>query len=297
MLKFSVPNNMKPIMLRDFLRKQMKLSLTIWRKIKGSGMIKINGIQAFPNSMVSSGDVIHLSWRQECTIQPINLPLSILYEDDSLLVINKPAGILVHPASGRTEPTIANGVIEYYRSKNSPMGFHPVHRLDRNTSGLLLIAKTAYVQHLLSCGQDLQITRRYLALVTGVPFPAEGKINLPIGRRPGSIIERTVCAEGKEALTFYRTVLSFPSASLLDIELHTGRTHQIRVHLSYLQHPLLGDDLYGGATFFINRPALHSSRLELIHPIRQERLAFSSPLPSDMQNVLEALESQTGDDN
>ena len=297
MLKFSVPGNIGPIMLRDFLRKHIKLSLTVWRKVKREGTIEVNGMQAFPGSLVSSGDTIHLNWRQECNIQPISLPLSILYEDDSLLIINKPTGILVHPACGHSEPTIANGIIQYYRSKNCQHGFHPVHRLDRNTSGLLLIAKTAHVQHLLSRGQNLQITRRYLAIVTGVPFPAEGKINLPIGRRPGSIIERTVCPEGKEALTFYRTVRSFQNASLLEIELQTGRTHQIRVHLSHLQHPLLGDDLYGGSSVFINRPALHSCRLELIHPIRQEAMCFSIPLPADMQNVLDALESQTGDDN
>jgi len=295
MLNFSVPDNIGPIMLRDFLRKQMKLSLTVWRKVKREGTIEVNGTKAFPGSLVHSGDTIHLNWRQECRIEPISLPLSILYEDDSLLIINKPAGILVHPVCGHTEPTIANGIIQYYQNKNCQLGFHPVHRLDRNTSGLLLIAKNPHVQHLLSRGQNLQITRRYLAIASGVLFPAEGKIDLPIGRRPGSIIERIVCPEGKEAITLYRTLLSFQDASLLEIELHTGRTHQIRVHLSHFQHPLLGDDLYGGSSFFINRPALHSARMELVHPIRKEKLCFSMPLPADMQKVLDTLTSQTNE--
>jgi len=289
MLTFHVPNNSPPILLRDFLRKQMKISLTAWRKIKREGTILKNGTAIVPASLVQAGDRIDLEWPQECHIQPIDLPLTIRYEDDFLLLINKPAGVLVHPTCGNREPTIANGVIQYYRSQNYSLGFHPVHRLDRNTSGLLLIAKAPHVQHLLSQAKNLQITRRYHAITAGTPCPEQGQINLPIGRRPGSIIERMVSPEGKEARTDYRLLQKLNNASLLEIELHTGRTHQIRVHMSYLHHPLLGDDLYGGSREFISRPALHSAQLQLIHPITGESLSFLEPLPADMQIVLEAL--------
>lgn len=297
MLNFSVPINTEPVMLRDFLRRQMKLSLTTWRKVKWTGSIEVNGEKAFPYSTVYPGDTISLHWEQECRIHPCRLSLSILYEDDALLIINKPAGILVHPACSDKEPTIANGIIEYYRSKNCYLGFHPVHRLDRNTSGLLLIAKTPHIQHLLSHEQNLQIIRHYYAIVTGFPTPAAGEINLPIGRRPGSIVERMVCMEGKEAITSYRTILNVQSASLLEIQLHTGRTHQIRVHMSHIHHPLLGDDLYGGPKSLINRPALHSASLEFVHPIKKEKMSFILPLPEDMQRILTILSNQFDGNN
>ncbi|MBP1763333.1 MAG: pseudouridine synthase, RluA family [Firmicutes bacterium] len=289
MLTFRVPDHSPPILLRDFLRKQMKISLTAWRKIKREGTILRNGTAVVPGSLVQAGDCIDLEWPQECHIQPIDLPLTIHYEDDFFLLINKPAGILVHPTCGNMEPTIANGVMQYYKSQNYSLGFHPIHRLDRNTSGLLLIAKAPHVQHLLSQTKNLQINRRYHAIAAGILSPEQGTITLPIGRRPGSIIERIVCPEGKEAITDYRLLQKFKHASLLEIELHTGRTHQIRVHMSHLQHPLLGDDLYGGSRDWINRPALHSAQLELIHPITGKNLSFFEPLPADMQTALETL--------
>jgi 23S rRNA pseudouridine1911/1915/1917 synthase len=292
MLDFIVPNITSPMMLRDFLRNRNNLSLSLWRKIKHTGIIEINGLSAQPGSLVRPGDQIQLFWPQECLIQPVDLPLTIYYEDDTVLIADKPAGMLVHPSCNNNTTTLANAVIYHYRSHNCQAGFHPIHRLDRNTSGLILVAKTPHAQHLL-CERNLFLTRRYRSIVAGILEPALGTINKPIGRRPGSIIERIVCSNGQQAITTYQTVSNFRNASLLELELHTGRTHQIRVHLSYLGHPLLGDDLYGGSTYLIKRQALHSMYLEFIHPDTKKKMSFSTDLPDDMRILLEDLRNGT----
>ena len=286
MLYFIVPSMNRPVTLRDFLRNQSKLSLTIWRKIKHTGTIEVNGDPAYPGSLVHTADKIHLTWPQECLIQPTCLPLSICYEDDTIIILDKPAGMLVHPNCEGTATTLANAVIYYYRSHNCQAGFHPVHRLDRNTSGLILVAKTPHAQHLLCQSNSLRIARSYLAIITGYPEPSQGTIDKPIGRRPGSIIERMICPNGQPAVTMYRTLHSYGKVSLLELQLCTGRTHQIRVHLSFLGHPLIGDDLYGGSKYLLDRQALHCAHLEFTHPTTGKKISLSAGLPYDMQTVL-----------
>jgi 23S rRNA pseudouridine1911/1915/1917 synthase len=217
------------------------------------------------------------------------MPLVIAYEDNALLVIDKPSGIMVHPTARQDGITIANGVLHHYRESGQSCDFHPVHRLDRQTSGLLLVAKNAYIHHLLS-GQGIKhVQRSYQAIVTGQPQPLSGTIDAPIGRKPGSIIERMISASGQEAVTDYRTISGTSTASLMQISLRTGRTHQIRVHFSHIGHPLLGDDLYGGCTDLINRQALHAGKLAFNHPITNELLTIHSPLPPDMLSILTVL--------
>ncbi|WP_312423515.1 RluA family pseudouridine synthase [Anaerospora hongkongensis] len=288
MLDLIVSDKLSTLPLKEFLRKS-GLSLTLRRRIKHNGVITRNGTPISWNEPVFGQDQITVSWPLENKIEPMPLPLAIAYEDSALLVIDKPPDIMVHPTARQDSITIANGVLHHYRESGQSCDFHPVHRLDRQTSGLLLLAKNAYIHHLLS-GQGIKhVQRTYQAIVTGQPQPAAGTINAPIGRKPGSIIERMISPCGQEAVTDYQMISGVSAASLMQISLRTGRTHQIRVHFSHIGHPLLGDDLYGGATELINRQALHAGKLAFNHPITNELLTIHSPLPADMRSVLTLL--------
>ncbi|MBP2649767.1 MAG: pseudouridine synthase, RluA family [Firmicutes bacterium] len=293
MLSFSLPAHSQPQLLPEVLR-HLKISLTLRRKLKkASDAILVNNHPVPWNTLIHPGDTVSINWPSDCTIEPHALPLTICYEDSSLLVIDKPAGLLVHPASGNhSELTLANAVIHHLKSETVAPSFHPVHRLDRNTSGLLLVAKNPYCQHLFSVSSDKNLRRSYLAVVTGIPSPPEGIIDAPIGRLAGSIIERSVQPDGQNAITHYKTLAVFPQHSLVELRLETGRTHQIRVHLSYIGHPIVGDDLYGGSRELISRQALHATRLQFIHPISGEPLDITSPLPEDIEFLINNLQNQ-----
>jgi 23S rRNA pseudouridine1911/1915/1917 synthase len=288
---FKVPASSPVLPVAKFLRAHAGLSLTLWRKIKNSGSIAINTSPAATTDLVHPGDIITISWPNNSTITPESLPLKICYEDDWLLVVDKPAGMLVHPTSGQHSGTLGNAVLYYYNTQNSTSGFHPVNRLDRNTSGLVLLAKRPDIQHMLNRNSQ-QISKQYLAIAAATPPTLQGVITAPIGRKPGSIIEREVRPDGQEAITCYRVLTAWAAACLLEITLKTGRTHQIRVHLSYIGCPLLGDDLYGGPTHHLHRQALHAAKLSFPHPITQQTLTIVSPLPTDLSNVITQLGGQ-----
>ncbi|MDU2066239.1 MAG: RluA family pseudouridine synthase [Sporomusaceae bacterium] len=291
MLKFIVNYslNEKPLTVKDYVRYHLKFSLTAWRKLKASGSITLNGETASPISFVFPQDILLLNMPTQNTLLPIAGPLAICYEDEYLLAVNKPSGLLVHPTSTLHETTLANLVLYYYQQQGLLSDFHPIHRLDRNTSGLLLIAKHAYIQQMLATSSLKSIARQYLALVTG-ELDCSGEINAPIARKPGSIIERTVSPNGQEALTHYEVVQTYRNATLLRLILATGRTHQIRVHLSHLGYPLLGDDLYGGQRTIIQRQALHSASLTFPHPITNEMIRLFCPIPPDMLQAIQKLQ-------
>lgn len=293
MLEFIVPDQQTPQTAKNFLRYHAGVSLTLWRKIKNQGQLLING-KLFPgNTLVYPGDIVSIvPGDSNCSILPVNLPLDICYEDEYLLIINKPAGILVHPTNREMDHTLANAVMYYYQQKNLSCGFHPIHRLDRNTSGLVLIAKTPYLQHLLSVDHIKKVRRIYFALVSGILPKSSGKIDAPIGRHPDSIIERIVTSEGQKAVTYYQVCKISSDSSLIQLELETGRTHQIRVHLAHIGHPLIGDDLYGDTTKLLNRQALHAAKLTFMHPILNHVLEINSQLPNDMQKLMKKLNFQ-----
>lgn len=282
---FIVPSTLsKPLSAKDFLRRHCGLSLASWRKLKTGGEILRGSKSLQPMTSLQPGDPVTVRWFTPPTsLQPIEMPLSILFEDDALLIINKPAGILVHPSTMSSEPTIANGVVHYFQT-NPYCHFHPVHRLDRNTSGALVIAKTPHVQHVLS-QNNFSLQRKYWALIEGSLQPSEGLIDLPIGRAPDSIILRRIAADGQPAQTNYRTIKTGASHSWLELELLTGRTHQIRVHLAAIGHPLLGDDLYGGSIAQIARQALHSFYVSFKHPLTSEQISLEVPWPQDISTV------------
>ncbi|MDR7868182.1 MAG: RluA family pseudouridine synthase [Sporomusaceae bacterium] len=292
MFSFILSGDEQPTFLNKLLRR-LNFSLTLRRKLKRCpDAIRLNGIPVTWQTVVSPGDVLTITWPDESHIEPIPLALTVCYEDDHLLVADKPAGLLVHPASGPPEPTLANAVVHHLRTRGEAGAFHPAHRLDRNTSGLILIAKNPYIQHLLFADGGKPLERTYLALVSGHPHPPTAVIDAPIGRLAGSIIQRTVCPDGKAASTAYETVAAAGPHSLVRLRLLTGRTHQIRVHLAHIGHPIIGDDLYGGSTALIGRPALHAAALAFPHPVGGQRVSLSSPLPPDMDHLLAELQSR-----
>lgn len=275
---------------RAFLQKKAGISLNLWRKIKRSASFEQNGQAVNPAlTIVQTGDLISYDLQEHSAIEPVHLPLDIRYEDDTLLIVNKPANMLVHPTTKEHENTLANAVLYHYNETHQSLAFHPVHRLDRQTSGLVLIAKLPQIQHLLSTAQGKLFHRNYLALIPGRLTPAFGTIDAPIARKPGSIIERIVDAGGRPAITHYKTLKATDALSLLSLTLETGRTHQIRVHLAHLGHPLLGDDLYGGNHGLIERQALHACQMSFCHPLTQQEITIAAELPEDMARIVSSF--------
>ncbi len=261
------------------------------KKIEKS--ILVNGTWEHVNYRLTPGDVLTIHYQEETssdTILPSNLPIDIVYEDEDILVVNKPAGMPVHPSQNHYEGTLANALMHYYTEKGETFTFRCVNRLDRDTTGLVLLAKHAISAGILSVSmQNREIHRTYLALTEGIFSEQYGTIDAPIARKGESIIEREVNFEtGEKAVTHYEVVSTCPNHNytLLSIHLETGRTHQIRVHMQYIGHPLIGDTLYPSDCFNIQRQALHSSRLSFSHPITGELMNFEAPMPNDMSRLL-----------
>lgn len=294
--------------------KQHHISQRMRRRLRNEGIITVNNEPATWNTLVHGGDhfVMKLTPEQEFSLSPMDL--DIVYEDEHILVINKAAGVLMHPTSTVRDHTLANGVLYYYQETHQHYDFHPVHRLDKDTSGIVIIAKTSVVQHAFD-KKHIHFHKSYDAIVEGKLPAVPLTINWPIGRKPGSIIERYCTTEGKPARTDI-TVISHNTRPIVDKSpiidsntiigsnnmadgncethfthvqclLHTGRTHQIRVHVSQLGYPLAGDDLYGGHLDYIQRQALHAARVSFHHPMTNEWLELSADMPQDMKDLIQ----------
>ena len=294
--------------------KQQHISQRMRRRLRNEGIITINDEPATWNTLVHGGDhlVMKLTPEQEFSLSPMDL--DIVYEDEHILVINKAAGVLMHPTSTVRDHTLANGVLYYYQETHQHYDFHPVHRLDKDTSGIVIIAKTSVVQHAFD-KKHTHFYKTYDAIVEGKLPAVPLTINWPIGRKPGSIIQRYCTTEGKPARTDI-TVISHNTRPIVDKSpiidsntiigsnnmadencethfthvqclLHTGRTHQIRVHVSQLGYPLAGDDLYGGHLDYIQRQALHAARVSFHHPMTNEWLELSADMPQDMKDLIQ----------
>lgn len=291
MMEWVMDESQQGTLIRTFLQETGGFSKRLLIKAKSpAGIISVNGEKKTVRYVLQTGDVLQVKLPQEVIAERMQkeaLPLHIVYEDDSFLVIDKPAGMATIPSRHHPTGTIANGLLHYYAEKKLPYTVHIVTRLDRDTSGLLLVAKHQYSHSRLAALQKVQqIDRTYVAIVHGVPEKTAGVIDAPIGRKAGSIIERVVTPEGQHAKTHYKLKEQYASSSLLELTLETGRTHQIRVHMAFLGHPLLGDDLYGGEKQAISRQALHSSKLVFPHPETGEKMSFTSPLPAEMAACL-----------
>jgi len=294
--------------------KQQHISQRMRRRLRNEGIITINDEPATWNTLVHGGDhlVMKLTPEQEFSLSPMDL--DIVYEDEHILVINKAAGVLMHPTSTVRDHTLANGVLYYYQETHQHYDFHPVHRLDKDTSGIVIIAKTSVVQHAFD-KKHTHFYKTYDAIVEGKLPAVPLTINWPIGRKPGSIIQRYCTTEGKPARTDI-TVISHNTRPIVDKSpiidsntiigsnnmadencethfthvqclLHTGRTHQIRVHVSQLGYPLAGDDLYGGHLDYIQRQALHAARVSFHHPMTNEWIELSADMPQDMKDLIQ----------
>lgn len=253
--------------------------------------VLVNGEHYYMKQKLNTGD--HLSihiCETKCSekIPPVQIPLDIVYEDEDIIVINKPAGMPIHPSLNNYTNSMANALAWYYQEQGKPFIFRCCNRLDRDTSGLTVVAKHLVSGNILSdMVRRRDIHREYLAIVRGHVSPEAGTINAPLARKPGTIIERTVDWEqGETAITHYRLVEERNGHSLISLRLETGRTHQIRIHMKYLGYPLIGDYLYNPDMEYIGRQALHSHRLSFTHPITGKPMEFTAPLPKDMEKVL-----------
>ena len=275
------------------LRRDLQLSGTVIRRVKWlEDGILLDGARAITGQRVAAGQTLSVlvsDPHPKLDMLPAPGPLDVVYEDGDILVVDKAPGVPVHPGPGHYADTLCNFIAFHYQQAGVAADVHLVHRLDRGTSGLLVVAKHPHAQERLKLQLHTPAFRRvYLAVCDGAPSPAAGVIDAPIGRAPGSLVERRVDPAGQRAVTAYRTLKTASGRALVELELDTGRTHQIRVHMAHLGCPLTGDFLYGREDkALIARPALHSARLSLLHPVTGEAMEGPSPVTADMAALLE----------
>ena len=284
--------------LREVLRGPMALSYSAMKSAKWSDRIRLNGVSAKVDIRVRTGDTVMVLPAEEkpvYTPKPYDVVLNILYEDEHLLVINKPAPLASQSSVNHPDDSLENAVYSYM---GCPEGFvyRPVNRLDKGTSGIMVVAKNAHVQHLLQ--QMLhtdRFVRSYLAVTEGIPEAEEGILDFPIDKAPGATIRRIISPEGKPSVTHYRVLRASGNRALIALKLETGRTHQIRVHLSHIGCPVCGDFLYGTELPELKeRFALHSAGLSLIHPVTGQLLNLRAELPGQLEDLLKADQSPNG---
>lgn len=293
-LTYTIPESSHGFKVSQYLKHRgySDRNLTELKKIPDS--VLTNGTPAYMNQRLSANDILTVHIRENTSsenILPVPLPLTIIYEDADLLIIDKPAGMPVHPSSNHNHNTLANALAWHFAQQNIPFVFRCTNRLDQDTSGLVLVAKHMVSSAVIaSMVKRHDIHREYLAIVRGNITPSSGTINAPLSRKPGNIIEQEVdFVHGENAVTHYHTLTQKNGYSLVSLILETGRTHQIRVHMKYLGFPLIGDYLYNPDMEQIGRQALHSYRLSFSHPITGKQMEFTAPMPDDMQNVVRTL--------
>ena len=290
-ITYTIDNASTGLRIEQYLRRRGYSYQNLVRLKKMRESILLNGAWTYMRTAVKDGDIltVHIQEPESSpNIPPVKLPLDIVYEDEDIVVVNKPAGMPVHPSLNNYENSLANGLMYYYQEQGKPFIFRCTNRLDRDTSGLTVVAKHMVSSSILSSmGMRHEITREYLAIVRGALKPSEGTIDAPIGRTGSSLIERKIDFEnGERAVTHYRVVEEQNGHSLVSLILETGRTHQIRIHMKYIGHPLVGDYLYNPDMEYIDRQALHSHRLSFTHPVTGEKMEFTTPLPTDMRKIL-----------
>jgi len=281
-----------------FLKYNSGISTRLLKSFKKAGSFAINGASASIISLLQPNDVITVNIEESFgNIVPENICLDIVFEDNYILAVNKPPNIVTHPTSLHPFGTLANAVAFYYEAHNIRTPIRPVIRLDRDTSGIVIFAKNAFIHEEINRQMKSgTVHKTYLAVVEGTPTPIIGKISAPIARLPGSIITRQVSEDGDLAVTNYKVleVLEDFSSndvpiyySLLEIKPETGRTHQIRVHMQHIGHPIVGDTLYGNKSALIRRQALHAFSYSFIHPMLKQEITLTAQLPVDIRKIIE----------
>lgn len=288
-LKYIVKNN--ELNINQILQNELKISSRLLYKLIKNKRTLLNGNICDTREQANTGDVLIVDFDYEednSNIVPTKMNLNIIFEDEWLLIINKPAGIPVHPSILHYSDSLCNGIRFYFDSIGLKKKIRPVNRLDLNTSGLVVFAKCEYIQEcLISQMKDNLFKKEYLAFCEGIFENKFGTIDLPISRKDNSIIERCISEDGQPSVTHYEVLKEFDNYSLVKCMLETGRTHQIRVHMSAISHPLIGDSLYGSISDFIDRQALHCYKLQFIHPITKKFMDFCDELPLDLKKLEE----------
>ena len=284
-INYEIKNNTQTI--NSILQNELKISSRLLYKLIKLNKIELNHKPCDTRKTGNLGDTITVNFDYEednSNIVPTKMDLNIVFEDDWLLVVNKPAGIAIHPSVLHYSDSLCNGIKFYFDKIGLKKKIRPVNRLDLNTSGLVVFAKCEYIQEcLINQMKNNQFKKEYLAVCDRIFDEKSGTINLPIARKENSIIERCISENGQTAITHYEILKEFDNYSLVKCSLETGRTHQIRVHMSAIGHPLLGDSLYGSISDLINRQALHCYNLQFIHPVDNNDLNFFGDLPNDFK--------------
>ena len=298
--EFLVSEEFENARLDLFIVKNLKdKSRSFIKKLAEDKGIMVNGEIKKVNYKVRSGDIVKISLPNEgILLEKEEMKLNILYEDEDIIVINKPQGMVVHPGVGNTKGTLVNGLLAHCNSLSNLNGQERpgiVHRIDKDTSGILVIAKTNIAhEHLAKQLKDHSMLRVYMALTEGVIKEDGGTIDEPLKRNPSDRIKFAVVEGGKKAVTHYKVINRYKNNSLIECRLETGRTHQIRVHMSHIGHPIVGDPVYGykKQRFKLKGQMLHAKKLGFIHPISGEYMEFDSELPEEFKKILEILEKQ-----
>ena len=280
----------KEISINQILKNKFNMSERYILKLKKNKCLFVNGKQAFINHQIKVGDILEIidnvEEESKNIISNSSINLDILFEDEYLLIINKPPNIPVHPSVLHYEDSLSNGVKYYYEKIGLRKKIRPVNRLDKNTSGIVIFAKNEYIQECLSKQmKEGDFKKIYIAILEGIINDDFGTINIPIGRKENSIIERIVSEEGERAISHFKVLKRFDNMSKVEFALETGRTHQLRVHSKYIGHPIIGDTLYGHSSNVINRQALHAYKVCFIHPITKKEIEIVAEIPEDIKKI------------
>ncbi len=282
-LKFTVPEAFHGVQAKYFLKKRCRISARLLASLKRTYLgISREGMLLKATDKIYAGDVIMIKLPQdENKVIPIEMPLDIRFEDEHIMVVNKPYNMPVHPTHNHICDTLANGVAFYLTEKDVNTCFRALNRLDKDTTGLVLIAKHSYAAAQLAENTE----KLYTAVCEGL-IENPGTVDAPISILEGHTIQRTAGAsEGVKAVTHYKPIKFSNGHTMVECALETGRTHQIRVHMSYIGHPLAGDDMYGGSLKYIERQALHCGKISFVHPVSLEKITLTSEIPNDMKNI------------
>lgn len=290
-MRLAYVNSSKYSNVKEVLKAEFSMSDRLLLKLKKLDKIYLNGNVTSVNHPVLENDLIecYLDYEEDnSNIVPIEMPLNIIYEDEAYIVVNKPAGIPVHPSMDHYTDSLSNGIAFYFNQIGLKKKIRPVNRLDKDTSGIVIFAKNEYIQEcLVRQMKSKEFIKRYIAVVNGNLDNLEGTINAPIARKEGSIIERCVSETGDIAITHYKVLKRKTDFDIVECILETGRTHQIRVHFAYLGHSLLSDTLYGTSSSLINRQALHAYKVEFTHPLSKKKVKYIATVPEDLNKLME----------
>ncbi len=278
--------------IKQILKNEFNMSERFVLKLKTNKCIYINNVCMPIHSSINEGDTLSIKENfiedSDGIVSNDNITLNILFEDDYLLILDKPAGIAVHPSILHYDNSLSNGVKSYFEKIGLRKKIRPVNRLDKDTSGIVIFSKNEYIQECLVRQMSNNIfKKKYIAILEGLLEKVSGTINAPIARKKDSIIERCIDESGDIAISHYKVLQRLGTMTEVEYTLETGRTHQLRVHSAFIGHPIIGDSLYGNESSLISRQALHSYYVEFIHPITKKEMVIRSELPSDICRLLQ----------